>query len=250
MPKLFLRIYDLVPISVCTLALILFSISQAHAQILWYNGDPNNVTSLYSADNSGSNGNAGIAYDDFNVTAAAGWQVNGVLGDFLYANSATTPTSANWEIRSGVSAGNGGTLVASGTSSVSVTSLGTYPTNTNYTSYQVAVTGLNLNLSAGTYWLGLQTISSAAGYLQSTVGTGAMGSPLGDDGDAFWTGSTLGIANDGEYFESSTSVNANAKDFSEGVTGTVAPEPSTWALTLVSLGLIALLRHRAKRFRA
>ena len=51
-------------------------------------------------------------YDDFIVPSGSGWNVTAVFSDNL---PNTRVTGANWEIRQGVSEGNGGTLIASGT---------------------------------------------------------------------------------------------------------------------------------------
>jgi len=228
-------------------ALSLLSIGNASAQILWYNGDRNFVNSLNSTDN--GTGNSAIVYDDFTVTSSTGWQVTGVFGTFKLPN---TVTNANWEIRSGVSAGNGGTLLDSGENAPVVLTPGA--SSGGFTQYTVAVTGLNFDLAPGTYWLGLQPISTGAGFLVTTSGANAVGTPAGNDSNAFWTSSTLGIPNNGESFESTTSsgdpnLNSNLIAFSLGVDGTVVPvpEPSSWALVLVCMGLLASLRARSKR---
>jgi hypothetical protein len=253
MPNYFLRISQLLPITLFAVVLFVLCDGRANAQVLWYNGDPNNVTSIYSTDNSSTTENTAIAYDDFKVTGTGTWQVSGLFGDFLFANSATLPTTANWYILSGVSAGNGGTVVASGTSAIISASLGIYPTNTSYTSYQIAVTGLtDLDLGPGTYWLGIQPISSTsdAGYLQTTSGINAVGTPPGNDGNAFWSQTSQLDPETDAYFESTTAIKSTLSDFSLGVTGEVVPEPSTWALTFAGVGLVVIRGLRSRRARA
>ena len=78
-------------------------------------------------------------YDNFVVTNAAGWDIAAVFSDDL---SNTVITGASWEIRSGVSAGNGGTLVASG-STLTPTITPTGRSGFGFTEYQVKVTGLS-----------------------------------------------------------------------------------------------------------
>ena len=146
-------------------ALSLLSISKTSAQVLWYNGDRNFVNSEFST---ASTGYSGIVYEDFTVTSSTGWNLTGVFGNFKLPN---TVTNANWEILSGVSAGNGGTPVpgASGEdAAVTLTQVGA-PSG-GYTQYTVAVTGLNFDLAPGTYWLGLQPISATDGFLVTTSG--------------------------------------------------------------------------------
>jgi hypothetical protein len=225
-------------------ALTLLSLRGAHAQLIWYNGDNDNVDNLFAT---ASTGYSGFVYDDFNVTASGGWQVNGVSGNFWLPN---TVSSANWSILTGVSTGNGGTVVQSGTSSsLTVTSEGITDAYNN-TLYNVSVTGLNFSLAAGTYWLNLQPVSASYGYLATTSGANAIGTPAGDDGDAYYTETSLGgIPLDGKYFESTTSEYPDLNDFSLGVSGTaITPEPSSWALTLFGVGLLATyLRKRLGR---
>src|ERR1039457_4250183 len=98
------------------LFLTLFPYAPLHAQgipsgrVGWYNGD------WQSGISSPGNFYAwaqqfGRVYDDF-VVPDGGWTVVGV---FSHNNMGSTAvTQASWEIRSGVSAGNQGTLVASG----------------------------------------------------------------------------------------------------------------------------------------
>ena len=96
----------------------------AQGGTIWYNGDFN-----------GSDGTVSVrhgfglldidAYVYENVQLGSSQNVTGVFGTFLY--SGTAPLGAEFEIRSGVSGGNGGTLVASGsvTSGFSWVDLGT-----------------------------------------------------------------------------------------------------------------------------
>jgi len=223
--------------------LSLLSTSKAGAQVLWYNGDNNGTDYLLATNNTDY---SGIVYDDFNVTSPGGWQVNGVYGNFLLPD---TVTSANWVVLSGVTAGVGGSVVQSGSSPVTLTAFGSQD---GFTLYNVAVTGLNFNLGSGTYWLGLQPVGTSTsdyGYLVTTSGASAVGTPPGNNSNAFWTESELGIPLDGLNFTPTTSVASDLTDFSLGVTGAVVsvPEPSSWALMLVSAGFIACLRLRSRR---
>src|ERR1700739_2832734 len=91
-------------------ALVLNTTAQAPPGSLWYNGDWNEVNGLSNERNTIVTQAA--VYDDFNVTAPQGWHVTALFsGDWVN----TTVTGADWEIRIGVSEGNAGTLVASGT---------------------------------------------------------------------------------------------------------------------------------------
>jgi hypothetical protein len=123
------------------------------------------------------------------------------------------------------------------------------PNGHGNTLYDVAVTSLNFDLAPGRYWLGLQPISTGAGYLVTTSGANAIGTPAGNDGDAFWTGATYGIPNNGQYFENTTNVYYDLSDFSLGVDGAPisVPEPASWALTLVCVAAVAFFRARSGR---
>ena len=220
-------------------ALCLLSMGGARAQFVWYNGDRNAVDSIFATS---TDGNVGAVYDDFNVTDSMGWDVTGVSGDFRLPDDVT---SASWEIRSGMSAGNGGTVVESGTSS-SLTLTEVAPANSHGVLYQVSVTGLNFTLGPGTYWLSIVPDSDVAGYLVTTSGANAIGTPAGNDGNAFYTETSLGIPVDGTTpFESTTTVASDLQDFTLGVTGTiVTPEPSSWGLSVFGLGLLVVYFRR------
>lgn len=134
------------------LSLILASVVaravSAHADVtLWYNGD-------YWGSGGGianeiaSNLGAHQVYDNFIVSGST-WNV-----DRIWCNNAmrlTGVTQASWEIRSGMAPGNGGTLVASGLSTATQTATGrAVGTMLEYT---ISVSGLNVQLAPGTYWL-------------------------------------------------------------------------------------------------
>jgi hypothetical protein len=84
-------------------------------------------------------------YQNFNWT---GGTVGGLASNNL---SGLNPTTAYWEIRSGVSEGNGGTLIASGTGAT--TNQATGRSDFGFIEYTNFVGGLNVNLSSGQYWM-------------------------------------------------------------------------------------------------
>src|SRR6266513_920203 len=92
-------------------------------------------------------------YDDF-IVPSPGWSVTSVFSDNL-AN--TNVTGALWEIRQGVSEGNGGTLIASGMTMTPVVT----PTGRSgfgFLEYMIEVIGLNVSLPPGIYWLNVTPI--------------------------------------------------------------------------------------------
>jgi hypothetical protein len=96
---------------------------------------------------------------------------------------------ATWEIRSGISEGNGGTLVASGTNAATQTATGRSLWGT-YPEYTIQVSGLDVTLAPGTYWLAV--IPHGFGYgrwfCSTTSGANAVGTPPGNNDNAFFYG--------------------------------------------------------------
>jgi N-acetylneuraminic acid mutarotase len=182
---------------------------------LWYNGDFDNVNGLANGDVVGF---IAATYDNFIVPDEAGWTVTSVYTNNLVDTSAGI-TTANWEIRSGVSEGNGGTLVASASAAPAVVTA-TGRSGFGFTEYTVEVTGLNVNLAPGTYWLSVQPISGITfvSYNSSTVGANCVGLPCGNDDNAFFTSSTFGF-----FFHTTTDPQfaPGNIDFSMGVRGSV-----------------------------
>ena len=93
----------------------------ASAQAGWYAGDPSPTTlaplaAFAWATNAPSPGYVAYTFDNFTWTGASGGLVDTIGGHFISAGNGpiTGVTYAQWEIRSGVSIGNGGTLIASG----------------------------------------------------------------------------------------------------------------------------------------
>src|SRR5260370_34065278 len=149
---------------------------------LWYNGDWNFQTGL----SNGSNYQFQDAwiFDDF--VAPASWQVSGLFSN-NFSLPGTVGASARWEIRSGVSSGVGGILVAGGTSTAFAIPTGRV--SFQQTEYTILVTGLSIGLAPGHYWLSVAPIDSGTGsnpFVSSTNGANCMGSPCGNNGGAFY----------------------------------------------------------------
>jgi hypothetical protein len=187
--------------------------------ILWYNGDFNGVAYLANEQNTSiGSGEFASVYDDFIVSDSGGWDVTAVFSDNIITTNATSVTGATWEIRQGISEGNGGTLIASGvTSAPSVTPTGRG--SFNFKEYMVEVPGLAVHLpaSANPYWLNVTPIGDLTGrfFDSNTSGADCVGTPCGNNQNAFFNSNFFGAnftstANEGE-----------PADFSMGVIGSV-----------------------------
>src|SRR5437867_4060047 len=178
--------------------------------LLWYNGDFNGVNGLANEDNTSlGEGEFASVYDNFNVPSP-GWNVTAVFSDNL---ENTNVTGALWEIRQGISEGNGGTLIASGMTMTPVVT----PTGRSgfgFTEFMIEVTGLNVNLPPGTYWLNVTPIGDLTGrsFDSTTSGANCVGTPCGNDRNAFFNSNFGGGANFTSVFS----------DFSMGVEGTIS----------------------------
>jgi hypothetical protein len=223
------------PALLVTAALMLNTSAYAGLPILWYNGDFNSRNGLANERNTIVSEAA--VYDDFNVPNGEMWPVAGLFSDNLLN---TTITGADWEIRSGVSEGNPGTLIASGTTDSPIVT----PTGRSgfgYLEYMVEVTGLNLTLTPGTYWLNVTPIGDGTGrsYNSTTSGANCIGTPCGDDDNAFFNSTYFGTFFDHTYNQCS-----DCQDFSMGVIGIYIPEPATVALLACGAGALLVAARR------
>jgi hypothetical protein len=207
---------------------------------LWYNGDFDGVNGLSNERNTVVT-QAGV-YDDFNVPSGQMWNVTGLFSNDL-AN--TVITGADWEIRQGISEGNAGTLIASGTTSTPVVTL-TGRSGFGYLEYNVLANGLNLTLGPGTYFVNVTVVGNGnfgtnRAFNSTTSGANCIGTPCGNNMNAFFNSTFFGA------FFTSTANEGLPNDFSNGVVGTVVPEPATVALLTCGLGalVVAVRRRRA-----
>jgi hypothetical protein len=227
-----------------TAALVLntTAIAQAPPGSLWYNGDFNGVNGLSNERNTIITQSA--VYDDFDVTAPLGWNITAVFSDNL---ENTIVTAADWEIRTGVSEGNAGVLIASGTTnSPIVTMVGR--SGFGFPEFRIEVIGLNVFLpmlpSGQHYWLNVTPVGNgtARSFNSTTSGFNCVGSPCGNDNNAFFNSTYWG-----SYFTSTSNVCSGCSDFSNGVIGTVVPEPGTVALLTCGVGTFLVARRSRRR---
>ncbi|HEY2712584.1 MAG TPA: dockerin type I domain-containing protein [Chthoniobacterales bacterium] len=206
------------------------------AGALWYNGDFDFVDGLANEQDTFAQGYSHI-YDDFNVPDSMGWDVNSVFSHDLIS---TTVTGATWEIRSGVSNGNGGTIVASGTTVAPVVT----PTGNNafgFDEFQVEVDGLNVHLdgNGATYFLNVTPIGSLDGgrsFDSTTSGANCIGTPCGNNSNSFWDSDLFGV-----FFVPTNTAGSQFHDFSMGVNGMVSGGGGGLTLT----GAVSRKNHQA-----
>jgi hypothetical protein len=203
---------------------------------LWYNGDADGVASFVNQNNAqGSQ----IIYNDFNVTGANGWTIQSVWSNNIFIAGPPASTTATWEIRANFPTG---TLIASGNGAASLTPTGFTPFG--FTEFMVQVSGLNVSLASGTYFLAVypdNTNGNQAGN-DSTSGANAVGSPPGNNGNLWAT-----------QDNHNSFIGPFALDSSAGVAGQVntrAPEldPSSAAgvLALLTGGVLVLRGRRSQ----
>jgi hypothetical protein len=218
---------------------VLAAVCTARADsVLWYNGD---LRSGGGGTVNEQTSNVGVSfiYDNFTVTDPAGWIV-----DRLWSNDAmqlTGISQASWYIRSGMSVGNGGAVVSSGIGFATQTPTGRVNPAIGFTEYSIQISGLNVYLSPGTYWLSVAPLvgSESGGmlksYVSATSGANAVGTPPGNDANSLFYSPWLGY-NYASAFQT---------DYSMGIAGSVVPEPSYALLMAGGVSVFVIRRRRA-----
>jgi hypothetical protein len=207
--------------------------AQALPGSIWYNGDLNHFNGLANErDDSLGYGQYAHVFDDFNVTGP-GWHVTSLYSN-NYDSYPTSTTAVEWSIHQGISVGNPGTTVASGTSTDFAITIH-YAGDFGFVEYSVQVLGLNINLAPGIYFLNVTPVGSGQGrsFTSDTSGVGCIGTPCGNNGNAFFDSNFFGA----NY--QSTAEQGQSGDFSMGVIGTVVPEPPPWAM--MAMGAVVLI---------
>lgn len=227
-------VYRAVAISALCLAC-----SAVNAQVS-YNGDfrggDTNVTQADTVSDM-------MVFDDVNVLSP---HLTTIWGNFfIYQQYLSSSLGLTYEIRTGITAGHAGTLIASGSvSNLQQTLTGRSTQNNAYREVQLLGT-VNINLTPGVYWIGLQNNEGAnppaqwTSFLAQTLGNDA--GPAGDpnpapqntllDGSSYATGTELG-----DYVQ-------QGADFSMGVTS-VPETPPGLMLAAGTIGLIVLRRRK------
>lgn len=199
----------------------------------FYGGDLNgpNANGLANENDAivGGNPYGAAVYQNFLWSGGS----NPVLGVFTNNLISYTPTSGYWEVRSGVSEGNGGSLVASGTETgANLLHTPTGRSGFGFDEYTDAVKFSNpLTLANGMYWFAMVpvcTTCSGRSFNSNTDGTNGVGTEI--PGQQFFNAPFFN-----DNFTNTDSQGA-FDIFSSGVLANV-PEPSN--MILLGSGLLA-----------
>jgi hypothetical protein len=228
------------------ISILALGVSMASAATLFRNGDPTN---------SGPNGSnfldcancraaTGVRiFDDFTISAAP-WEITAMFGYWHQgSNVPPLPLTAEWEIRTGVSAGVAGTIVANGSGPISWTGSGLVP-GLGFPGYYGQIDlSTPIVLGPGTYWMNIAPVLTGIveTFLVGTNGAGGINSSI--NGTSYVNGWVFGTMTDVGAYQSQFS-GRSTYDFSYGVIGTqqAVPEPATALIALA--GLAVLLRRR------
>ena len=234
--------------SAAVLALSVFAVGTASAQILWDNGPVVGANNLSVIRQGGTTFGAGVqanvpnlVADNFNVAGSA-WNVSG-FSFFSYqsfTNSLFTFTVVSWSIVSGDV--DVGPTIASGSLAPTNGGLRGYRvtattlTNTDRAIFQLDLDVPDFLLGTGNYWLrwGI-TGTAASGPWQPPTSNGAIGN------------ARQKLVNDpfAQLIDAGDGLGMELPFLIRGTAATVVPEPSTWAMMLVGgVGLIGMARRR------
>ncbi len=164
------------------------------------------TTIFYGGDWDGRSGGAAqqdeylssAIYDDFTLSTSGA--LTRIGGEFLMTAAGFSQGMPYlwWEVRQGVSGGNGGAIIIPGHNSPIVVREDTGRGGWQQIVLRIIadVTGENLVLFAGTYHLAVCLVdpdsNAQMGFVTTTSGTNGLGNPL-SNGNSFWNSSTFGF---------------------------------------------------------
>ncbi len=229
-------------LTLCVFALLFFA-AVANADTLYFYGgdmDPNDPNSRALANET----DATVTGDPYgsatyqNFYAQSNINVTGLFTNNLSSN---IPTSGYWEIRSGITEGNGGTLIASGTDP-NITNTPTGRSRAGYDEYHNQVAA-NVNLAAGQYWFAVVPVCDTCDgrsfnsntFGLNSVGTSDLNLEYANSAYFGWNFTNANNANPPYVFPA----------FSNGVYVSDVPEPgSLMLLGSGILGGLGVLRRK------
>lgn len=205
---------------------------------LFYGGDFNSggpAADTFANENIYPGGSQIISqiYSPFTVPAGQSWNVTGLFINTIAYPTALDPVATPWEIRSGITSGSGGTVVANGTANATMTATGR---NLNgVPEYTILLTwSTPVVLPAGTYWEnvtpqctdlnnGQCTAQGFTGFLESDMetmyGLNAWGPPEPWQ-NSFWNAPDFGLFWANTYAVHQQRGEPGGDAFSAGVIGT------------------------------
>ena len=220
----------------------------------WFNGNFDGRNGLNS---SGEGTFDSETYDQFGV-GPGGADVTSVYMIVLTSNNADQVGIFNWSIRSGVASGSGGTLLfgssgAGGSNGSGAATVIPFGRQGQLNEFQILVSGITgVHLGPGLYWLGGDIGGNGGSNDIYTATTGAGnggfndlggGSPAFDTGLSFWNSPSFGE----NWVPASTGLGTGIWDFSMGIEGSSAPEPTS-TVTL-GIGFLSLIARRRRQCR-
>jgi hypothetical protein len=155
--------------------------------------------------------------------------------------SGLNPSTGYWEFRSGVSEGNGGALIASGTAAMA--QIPTGRSGFGLTEYRDQIDGIDVDLFADTFWFTVvpnDPNNANRSFNSNTFGLNSVGTQISNQ--QYWNSASLGA----------NFTNANNEGvfptFSDGLVNTIEPEASSFILFGTGLvGIAGIVRRRLSK---